>query len=100
MDLDVALERALRILEPQIALTAAEQRHEDVAEILAHADERLQKELARGCVDLPDCLRQRMLRRIQVVALRSQEAKALLFLLVLFNGERINRPERVELVSH
>ena len=58
VDLDVPFERGLRILEAQIALTAAEESHEDVAEVLTHLDERLEEKLTSRGVDLTDGLLQ------------------------------------------
>ena len=63
VDLDVAVERRLGVLQPQVALAAAEQRHEDLPEVLAHLHERLQEHLARRGVDLADGLLQRVLAR-------------------------------------
>ena len=100
MNLDVSIERALRVLEPQVALTTAEERHEDIAEILAHLDERLEKQLARCRVDLANGLLQRGFRRIQVVALSSEEFQTLRFFLVLLDCQRVHRPERVQLFAH
>src|SRR6185436_7844691 len=99
MDLDVSLERILGILEAQVALTAAEQRHEDVAEVLPHLHECLQEELASRRIYLANGLLQRVLRRIEVVALGRQEAEALRFLLVLLDCQRIDRSERLQLFA-
>src|SRR5215211_7156593 len=38
VNLDVTLERALRILQSEVAFATAEQCHEDLAEVLAHLD--------------------------------------------------------------
>jgi len=83
VNLDISLERRLRILEAQIALAAAKERHEDVAEVLTHLNERLKKELASSGVDLTDRLLERVLRRIEVVALGGEELEALLLLIAL-----------------
>ena len=56
VDLDVAVERSLRVLEPEVTLAAAEEREEDLTEVLAHLRERGQKELARRRVDFADRL--------------------------------------------
>ena len=61
--------------------------------------ERLQEQLARSNVDLADRLLQRVLRRIQIVPLSSQEAKTLRFLLVLFDGQWIHRSQRIQLLA-
>src|SRR4051794_6901157 len=88
--LDVAVERALRILEAQIALAAAEQRHEDLTEVLTHLRERGEEQLARGRVDLANRLLERVLRLREVIALRRQEVEASHLLLVLLDRERIH----------
>src|SRR5438270_6246467 len=89
VDLDVALERTFRILESEITFAAAEECHEDVAKVLAHPHEGLEEELSCSCVDFANCLVQRVLRRVQVVALSSKEAEAPRLFLVLLDGERI-----------
>ncbi len=99
MDLDVAVERRLGILEPEVALSAPEQRHEDLAEVLAHLGERLEEELARGDVDLADGLHQRLLGHREIVALRGEEVETLELLLVLLDGERVHRAERLEVLA-
>src|SRR5687768_4577853 len=100
MDLDVALERTGRILQSQVALAAAEQRHEDVAKVLAHLNEGLQKKLARGGIDLPYRLVQRRFRRVEIVALGCEELETLGFLVIFLDREWINRSERLELLAH
>ena len=99
MDLDVALERPFRVFQTQIALAAAEQRHEDVPEVLAHLDECLKEELASGRVDLADRLLKRALCRVEVVALRGEKAEALRFFLVLLDRERVDGTESVQLLA-
>jgi hypothetical protein len=67
--LDVAVERARRVLEPQVALAAAEQRLEDLPEVLARLRERRQEQLLGGRVDLADRLLQHPAGLREVVAL-------------------------------
>src|SRR3954469_2683083 len=99
VDLDVAVQRTLWILETKVAFAAAEQRHEDVAEVLPHLDKGLEEELTRGGIDLSDCLLQRSLRRRKVVALGGEKAEALRFFLVLLDCQRIHRAQRLELLA-
>jgi hypothetical protein len=87
----------VRVLEAQIALPSAEQRHEDLAEVDAHLLERREEQLARRGVDLLDRLEQRRLRLGEVGALRHEEVVALHRLVVLLDGERIDRAELLEL---
>ena len=61
MDLDVAVEWRIGILESQIALPAAKEREEDLPEILTHLRKRREEEFARRAVDLTDGLMQRLL---------------------------------------
>jgi hypothetical protein len=62
MDLDISLEGTLGVLQPQVALTAAEQSHEDISEVFAYLHEGLQKEVTRGRIDFANRLLQRSLR--------------------------------------
>src|SRR4051812_48707747 len=100
MDLDVTLERTLGVLETKIALAAAEQRHEDVAEVLADLDESLEEEVARGRIDFPDRLLERPLRRSEIVALGGKKTKSFGLFFVLLDGEGIDRPQRVQLLAN
>src|SRR4051812_41087046 len=90
VNLDVALQRAVGIFQSQIALAAAEQRHEDVAGVLAHLDEGAEKELSRRHVYFTNRLLQRSLGRIEVVALGSEERETLGLLVVLLNCQWIH----------
>ena len=56
VDVDLALERIVRVGEPELALAAAEQGLEDAAEVGLDGGEGLQEHGARGAVDLPDGL--------------------------------------------
>ena len=82
------------ILEAQVAVAAAEERQEDLAEVLAHLRERLQEERLRGGVDLADRLVQGILRAHEVGALRGEIVEALHFLVVLLHGEHVHGPDR------
>ena len=95
--LDVAVERLLGVLQAQVALAAAEQRHEDLAEVLAHLRERREEQLARGHVDLPDGLLQRVAGVGEIGALRAEKLESPRFFLVLLDGERVHRTECIEL---
>jgi hypothetical protein len=97
MDLDVAIQRRVGVLELEVALATAEQRHEDLTEVLADLRERRHEQLARGRVDLADRQRQRLLCRVQIRPLRRKELEALQLLLVLLDRQRVHRTERVEL---
>src|ERR671915_99023 len=100
MDLDVAVEGLLRVLETQVAFAAAEERHEDLAEVFAHLRERREEELARRRVDFPDRLRELLLRVGEVGALPGEKVEALDCLLVLLDGERVHGAELLELLAH
>ena len=69
VDLDLALERIVGVGQPEVALAAAEQGLEDVQEVGLDRGEGLEEQAARGAVDFPDGLLQRLPRRDQVVAL-------------------------------
>src|SRR5687768_15378967 len=88
------------MLEPQIALTAAEQRHEDLTEVLAHLRKRREEELTRRGIDLANRLLERASRRGEIGALRGEEIESLHFLLVLFDRQRVDRPHRLELFTN
>jgi hypothetical protein len=98
--LDVAVERARRVLEPEVALAAAEERLEDLPEVLAGLRERREEEFACGHVDLPDRLLQRRARLLQVRALPGEEVESPHLLLVLLDGERVDDAELLELLPH
>ena len=99
VDLDVTVERRVRMLQPQVALAAAEQRHEDRAEVLAHLRERGEEQLARGGVDLLDRLEKRRLGVGKVGTLRDEKVVALHRLIVLLDGQRVHRAELLELAA-
>ena len=90
VDLDLALQRVVGIGQAQVALAAAEERHEDLAEVLTHLRERREEELARRDVDLADRLHQRLPRVGEVGALGGEEVETFRFLLVLLDRERIH----------
>ena len=99
MDLDVAVQRRVAIFQSQVAFAAAEERHEDFAEIHAHLFERRHEQLARRRVDLLDGLQQRGARVEQVGALRDEELVALHRFVVLLDRERVHRSELFELAT-
>src|SRR5689334_5856174 len=99
VDLNVAVEWRLRILEPQIAFAAAEQREEDLTKILPHLREGREEELARRRVDLANRLLERLLRVGEVGALRCEKVESLGGFLVLLDGEHVYRAERFELLA-
>src|SRR5439155_20324549 len=90
VDLDVAIERELGILQAQIALAAAEQRHEDLAEVIANLGERREEEIARRRVDLTNRLLQRILGVVQVGALRREKLEPRHRLVVLLDREHVH----------
>ena len=69
VDVDLALERIVRVGEAQLALAAAEQGLEHLLEVALDRGEGLEEHGARGAVDLPDRLEQRLPGAHQVVAL-------------------------------
>ena len=58
MNLDVAIEGRIAILQAKVTFAAAEQGHEDLAEVDANLLEGGHEQLARGGVDLLDGLKQ------------------------------------------
>src|SRR6185437_16062440 len=99
VDLDVALERRIRILQPYVAVTDAEQRHEDVSEVLAHLHERGEEQLASRSVYFTDRLLKLGSRLIQVPSLLAQELHGLALFLMLLDCKRVYLPERFELCA-
>ena len=99
VNLDVAVEREFRILQPEVALTAAEERHEDLAEVLAHLEEGREKELACRGIDLANGQLQLGLRFREVVALSGEEVEAFHLFLVLLDGQWVHRSEFLEFVA-
>src|SRR5262249_35931678 len=93
VNLDVAVEWRGGILQTHVALAAAEQRHEDLAEVLADLRERGQKELARRVVDLADGLLERLLGRGEIGALGRQEFLTLERFLMLLDGQYVHGTE-------
>src|SRR5439155_1596351 len=75
---------------PQLGVAALEQRLEDVAEVLLDLHERLDEQLARGHVDLGDCLEQLAARLQEILALLREEQPALLLLRVLLEREQVH----------
>ena len=98
VNLDVAIQRLIRIFKPQITFATTKKRLEDLLEVVANLAKCRQKELARRGVDLLDCLHQRQLRFREVVALRREEIEALHFLLVLLHGKWIHRAKLLDLL--
>src|SRR3954470_1539035 len=98
MNLDVAVERRLRILQPNVTLAATKEREEDLAKVLAHLRESLEEEIARGRVDLANGLLQRCLCVGEIGALRREKIEALRVLLMLFDGEHVDEAEGLELL--
>src|SRR4029079_10141901 len=97
MDLDVAIQRSVGIFEAEIALSTAEQRHEDLSDGDANLLERREEELSRRRVDLLDRLEQGRPRVGQIGALRDEEVVALRRLVLLLDRQRVHRPELLEL---
>src|SRR5439155_12032385 len=60
VDLDVAVERGVWVFEAKVALAAAEQRHENLPEVLAHLREGREKELSGGAINFADRLLERL----------------------------------------
>ena len=56
VDLDIAVERRVGVFQTQVALASAEERHEDLPEVLAHLRERREEQLARGAINLANRL--------------------------------------------
>src|SRR5262249_56349662 len=98
MDLDVAIERRVGILQAKIALAAAEQRHENLAEVFAHLGECSEEQLPRRAVDLTDRLLQRLFRLSEIGALAGEEVLPLDGFLVLFDREHVHRAKLLELL--
>ena len=96
MDFDVAIERRVGVLEPQVALAAAEHAQEDLPEVLADLRERGQEQLAGRTVDFANGLMQRLLGRHEVIALTGEELQSALLFLVLLDGQRVDRAQLVE----
>ena len=96
VDVDLALERIVGVGEPELALAAAEERLEHAAEVPLDGGEGLEEHGARGAVDLPDGLDQRLARADQVVALGGEELEALHLLRMLLDGERVDRADGLE----
>src|SRR4029078_321110 len=82
-ELDAALEDVLLVEQLHLGRAAAEERDEDLREVLIHRGEGLAEQLARGEVDLADRAAQRLDIWHEVVALRAQNRLALLELLML-----------------
>src|SRR4029079_12957428 len=99
MDLDVAIERRLRILESEVAFATTEQREEDLAEVFSHLGEGGQEQLARCAIDLADGLLQRLPRFGEISALRGEEIESLRGLLVLLDRQHVHRSKRLELLT-
>ena len=99
MDLDVAVEWRFRILQPEVTFPSAEQRHEDLAEILADMNERRREQLACGSVDLTNRLLQRQPCGGEVGTLCREELEALLLLLVFLDCQWIHWSKRVEVLA-
>jgi hypothetical protein len=96
-DFDGRVDGVVRILELQLRRRALpEELGEDVAEAVLDLVEGLEEALRGGLVDLLDGLEQGLLRLLQVRLLLLQKVEALLLLLVLFEGERIDVAERVD----
>src|SRR5512143_3538526 len=99
MNLDVPVERRLGILQPQVAFAAAEQRHEDLSEILAHLNERREEKLTRSRIDFANSLLKRELCRGEICTLRCQHLETLLLLFMLLDRQRIHGTERIDLLA-
>src|SRR4051812_40239659 len=99
MNLDVAVERKIRVLETEITLAAAEQRHEDLPEVLAHLREGREEQLSRRAVDLANCLLERLARFGEVGALAGQEILTLERFLMLLDREHVHGAEALELLA-
>src|SRR5258708_37623089 len=85
------------IVEAKIALAAAEERNEDLPEVLTHLVERRVEELARGRVDLPDRLLEGQLGIGEIGSLCGEEVEALQRFVVLLDRQYVHWPERLDL---
>src|SRR5712691_3848291 len=95
--LDAALEDVFLIEELHSRCAAAEERGENLTKELIGCRKRVAEPLPRGDVDLPDRAAQRLDRLHQIVALRAQERLALLQLLMLFDGQDVDRSDALEM---
>ena len=99
VDVDLALERVVRIGQSELALAAAEQGLEHRREVGLHRGEGLEEHGPGGPVDLPDGLDQRLARAHQVVPLGREKLEPLELFGVLLDRQRVHRPDRLQRVD-
>src|SRR5690606_23540809 len=96
MDVDRGLERIVRVLHPDVRLSALEQAEEGLAEVLADVVEGAREQIRRGLVDLADGRPEVVARLDQIVPLSGEEVETLALLGVLLDGQHVDRSDALE----